>query len=77
MHLSRDLVFLGLAQKVLPRLVMLVKELLQANSENVFTVLADDSIREVARLLACRPVGIVIVIGDKRRVEGVLSERSG
>lgn len=54
---------------------MLVRELLQAKSENVFTVLADDPIAEAARLLARRHVGIAIVIGDKRRVEGVLSER--
>ncbi len=54
---------------------MLVKELLQANPENVFTVLPDDSITEAARLLARRHVGVVVVIGDKRRVEGVLSER--
>ncbi len=54
---------------------MLVRDLLRADREAVFTVSADDSVLAAARLLAPRHVGIVVVIGDNRRVEGVLSER--
>lgn len=55
--------------------IMLIREILQAHREAVLTVSADDLILAAARLLAPRHVGILVVLGDNRRVEGVLSER--
>ncbi len=54
---------------------MFVKELMQANRENVLTISADESIVDAARILSRPHIEFVVVLGGDRRVEGVLSER--
>ena len=53
---------------------MLVREFLQARGEHVHTVSADDPVPAAARVLSDRPVGILVVLGDDGRVQGVLSK---
>lgn len=54
---------------------MLVKEFLRARGEHVHTVSADEPVPAAARVLSERPVGVLIVLGDDGRVQGILSKR--
>lgn len=54
---------------------MLVKEILKAKGEQVFTVSPDVNVREAARLLHEKRVGALVVMDGQERVAGILSER--
>jgi CBS domain-containing protein len=54
---------------------MLIEEFMQSNRENVLTISAGEPIIEAARVLSRPHVEFLVVLGDDRRVAGVLSER--
>lgn len=54
---------------------MYVESVLRSKGNKVVTAKPDTPVTEVARMLAEARIGAVVISGDERRVEGVLSER--
>jgi len=55
---------------------MLVKQILRSKgNDSVLTIRPDATVADAARILSERRIGCLVVSGDGRRVDGILSER--
>lgn len=54
---------------------MIIGQILKSKAAGVLTARPDDTIQEIASVLASRKVGAMVIVGDGGAVSGILSER--
>ena len=54
---------------------MTVRRILRQKGGNIFSVAPDATVREALDVLKRHRIGAVLVLGEKGKIEGVLSER--
>lgn len=54
---------------------MIIGQILKTKARGVATAHPSDSIEEIARRLASRKIGAIVIVGDGGRVAGIISER--
>jgi CBS domain-containing protein len=54
---------------------MNVATILKDNGSGVFTTTSDKSLLEIAKLLARHSVGCIVIVGEKGKIAGIVSER--
>lgn len=54
---------------------MIIGQILKTKARGVATAQPSDSVEEIARRLASRKIGAIVIVGDGGRVAGIISER--